>query len=74
MAQGRPHEAIDAFTAALAVVPDDVEYFVLRASALIKADRRAEAKSDLETALRFLNEANGPPAEVESVRMRLGSL
>lgn len=74
LAQGRAREAIDAFTAAIAAAPDDSEYFVLRASALIEAEKKADAKADLETALRILNEANGPPAEIEDVRMRLGSL
>jgi tetratricopeptide (TPR) repeat protein len=72
--QKRPREAIDAFTAAIATAPHDAEYLILRAAALTETGRKREARTDLETALRMLEQSNAPVGEIADVRMRLNSL
>ena len=74
MAKGRHDAAVNAFTQAMSMAPEDKEYLVLRAHAFIAAKRPDDARADLETALQLVEAAPVPEAEAAEIRSLLSSL
>jgi tetratricopeptide (TPR) repeat protein len=74
MAQDRHDAAVGVFSDAIAVAPDDKEYLLLRARALIAAKRVDEARSDLKAALQLVEAAPVPDTEAQEITDLLSSL
>ncbi len=74
MAHGQHDAAVTAFSEAVSIAPEDKEYLVLRARALIAAERTDEARSDLQAALQLVEAAPVPDVEAKEIRDLLQSL
>lgn len=64
---GRPAEAVEAFSEALALVPDRAPIYLYRGEALLALGERAMAEQDSDQADRL---ANGDPRVAVAVRLQ----
>ena len=74
MAQDRIDVAIGIFSELVAIAPEDKDYLVLRARALIAANRADDARSDLEAALQLIEATPMAKSETSEVSGLLQSL
>ena len=74
MAQDRIDLAVGIFSELLAMAPEDKDYLVLRARALIAANRVDDARSDLEAALQLIEATPMAKSETSEVSGLLKSL